>query len=365
MPSQYKYIRICGRYFCSQQNPIKLYWYLCFNNKSLKLIPIFKKYKAWRIIRQLMEHRLGIRVKETSMQLPFFGNLCLRVHRGHRLFNYPKKRVIKVFDSDVPAEKKTSEINAVQQASEFSFTPHLFHWDIKQGWYEEELINGYLGYGPTKSDTTAFIDLYHKKIAPCIEQIILSKPVIYTTVGSRISDCLDTLQDTITSELELDRSKVYQIEKFVKSIIEQLSLKKETRVGLVPTHGDFSFKNILSTENGLRVLDWESLNNRTILCDLYNCFFTEIYYERVSTQLIDEIKDAISSLQLHLTNKSPEIAGILSGPIDTYRKLYYLERICTLAERRINNQLLDVILRSITVFQSYERIVSSSINQNQ
>jgi thiamine kinase-like enzyme len=358
MSAQYEYINIFGKYYCLQQNPVALAWFLYFKNKSLKLLPSFQKLKVSRVIKRFIEHRLQLRDNRSVLVLSIFGNLCLRVHRGYRLFNYGQNTVIRIIDPDVDTAIVTREIEAVRQASEFDFAPRIFRWNIEEGWYEEELLNGYLSYGIPKSDSAALSKMYYQDIAPCIEQMILFQPPIKTTVSARINECLEVWQDARLSEPELDTSRVYQVQQFTESVIKQLYLNPDRQITLVLSHGDFSLRNMLSTRKGLRVIDWESLAHRSVLFDLYNCFFTELYYRRVSTNLVAEINDAISSLQLRIMSKSPELATALTGSAQMYRRLYYIERICTLVDRKLNNELLDVILRSIEVFHRYEEIVT-------
>ena len=72
-----------------------------------------------------------------------------------------------------------------------------------------------------------------------------------------------------------------------------------------------------------------------------------------------EINEAILSMQARLDTKLPDIAKSIELFASTYRKLYYIERICMLLERDLSNQLLDVVLRSINVFERYEKAVEN------
>ena len=103
------------------------------------------------------------------------------------------------------------------------------------------------------------------------------------------------------------------------------------------------------------VIDWESAGRRSALFDLYNYFFTESYYGRITTDLTSEISEAISSLQSRLTSKAPSIASSLCSLAGVYCRLYTLERVLALLERELSDDLLDVILRSIEVFARYEK----------
>jgi thiamine kinase-like enzyme len=124
---------------------------------------------------------------------------------------------------------------------------------------------------------------------------------------------------------------------------------------LVFSHGDFSLVNIINTKNGIKVIDWESAGRRSVLFDLHNYFLTEVYYKRATLSIASEIDQAIAMLQARLAPSAPELAKTLPSRVQTYRELYYLERVCTLLDRELNDQRLDVILRSIDVFERYEQ----------
>jgi thiamine kinase-like enzyme len=119
---------------------------------------------------------------------------------------------------------------------------------------------------------------------------------------------------------------------------------------LVFSHGDYSLENILKSKTGIKAIDYEGAALRNPLYDLYNFFFTEIYFERVDFNLEQVLNRAISFLQARLLQKEPELAKNLVSLAPIYRKLFYIERICMILERELNNQLLDVIHRSIEVF---------------
>ena len=64
-------------------------------------------------------------------------------------------------------------------------------------------------------------------------------------------------------------------------------------------------------------------------------------------------------MQARLDTKFPDIAKSIELFASTYRRLYYIERVCMLLERELSNQLLNVVIRSIDVFERYENVVES------
>ena len=113
--------------------------------------------------------------------------------------------------------------------------------------------------------------------------------------------------------------------------------------------------NILNTKEGISVIDWEYADSRNPLCDLYNYFFTELYYGRAKgNNLISEINAAILRLNKVLVERLPVIADRLVRQAKIYRWIYYLERINVILEREPSDNSLDVLLRSIKIFGEIE-----------
>lgn len=353
----YQYVEINRHYYCLQQNLFTLAWFLLFKSRSLQFRPSFRRQNLVQKLTRLVLHQCRLRKIEHVLELPVYGNLILRVHRGYRIFNYQKDTTKKIIDPDVPLASVAREIEGVCTAGQLVFAPTVIRFNIKERWYEEELINGHVSYVLPKSNSAALLKMYHENIAPCIEQMILLTPPVETTIGAVLTKCVTVLEDYKLSTPELDVSKIQRIQKFGFSMIEQLWTEERRQIHLVFSHGDFSLRNMLCTKKGLVVLDWESVDRRSMLFDLYNCFFTELYYNRVSTNLVSEINQAVSSLQSRLRSQIPNTVTSVLPSAEAYRWLYYVERICMLLDRKLDNKLLDVILRSISVFSHYEKAV--------
>jgi len=357
MPDQHQYVKISRQYYCLQQNPIALAWFLCFRSKSLQLRHTFGKKKVMRTVKALVQHQLHLQKSRTVLELPFYGNLCLKVHRGYRIFNYRRNTVVRMFDPEVDPAIVASEIEGVRSAGQLDCAPNVLRWNGKERWYEEDLVMGHPAYFNPRSGSAAFFEIYHQDVAPCLEGMILLQAPL--TEGLR--DYVDVLThsfERIAYEPELDADKINSIRRFVESVIARLWLERDRQIDLVFSHGDFSLPNILRTRDGIRVIDWESAGRRSVLFDLHNYFFTELYYKRATTDLLLEIEEAISSLQSRLASKAPGIARTLCLSAQMYRWLYYVERILVLLDRELSDKVLDVILRSIEVFNRYEEAMA-------
>lgn len=360
MSARYQYVKIGNRYFCLQQNPFTLVWFLYFRNEGSQ--PHLLKLSKKRLIRYLVaviQHRLPLQKKGASLlELPVYGNLCLSVHRGYKVFNFHRNSVTKVFAPEIDQAAVFSEIERVRSAGLLDFAPSVRRWNIEQRWYEEDFVSGDLGYAIPHSEAQTLLEIYYRHVAPVIEDMILLKPPLTKNVGAYLDEMSGFLDEKQLCNPKLEIEKIKAIRRFAEAVVQQLLFNSDCQVDLVFSHGDFSFVNILSAEKGMIVIDWESAARRSMLNDFYNYFFTELYYQRVKTDLVVEINDAILSLQTRLNAKKSVGPGadLLS---QIYRWFYYLERIQVLLERELSNKVLDVLMRSIEVFNHYEEMVGN------
>ena len=123
-----------------------------------------------------------------------------------------------------------------------------------------------------------------------------------TTVSKVLDQCGQTWEYGRLSRQNLDTEKVNVIYQFIQPILSKLFNYPDQPVYQVFTHGDFSLRNMLATKKRFVIIDWESIAHRSILFDLYNFFLTELYYNRVSTDLTSETRKAILTLQNRLGN---------------------------------------------------------------
>jgi hypothetical protein len=357
MPVQYQYVKIGRPFYCLQQSPVVLAWLLYFKYETLRLHSLkIDKKQGISALRALVRHQLHLGSSDSVLELPAYGNLCLPVHRGYRVFDFRRKAVTRTFDPEVDRAIVENEIEGVRQAGRLDFAPAVPRWNEEERWYEEEYVIGDRARWIPKSEPEAVVRIYRQHVAPCLEHMILLQAPVNVKLGEYVGRIMDSLGDGRLSKPGLNVGKAMAIRDFVESVAEHLLLEGSgTAVDLVFSHGDFSLRNMLRTRDGMVVIDWESAGRRSALFDLYNYFFTESYYGRITTDLISEISEAISSLQSRLTAKAPSIASTLCFLAGVYCRLYTLERVLALLERELSDDLLDVILRSIEVFARYEK----------
>jgi hypothetical protein len=117
---------------------------------------------------------------------------------------------------------------------------------------------------------------------------------------------------------------------------------------------------MLTTEEGLIILDWESAGYRSALYDFFSYFF---YRPACINHPVDEMFQELNESLQHFLDSPTMISSSIKNNILTsiheYRRIFYLEMLCILLERHTtdkNLNILDFILRYIEAFNRYEKI---------
>jgi hypothetical protein len=288
------------------------------------------------------------------LNLPFYGNLCLPVHRGYKIFNFRRKIVVKLMRAEIDPAVVSTEIEAVRKAGRLEFAPRILNWNFRERWFEEEFINGCPFYANPKVKSNICFEIFQRHITPCLGKMIqLQTPqsIEIREYVQRLAELAENKKKIIVQTNNIASNLVYG---FIDSIVCQILKKSEGKIPLVFSHGDFSLVNILKRDHDIKVIDWEDAAQRNPLYDLYNYFFTEFYYGRTTSKAVTEINEAIKFLHACIVTKSPEIAATLLSSAEICRWLYYLERVGMLLEREFSSKILEVILKSIDVFNACE-----------
>jgi hypothetical protein len=354
MAPEYPYIPVAGKYFCSGCNLVSLAWTLLVKTRSLNLGSLgIQQRQLPTILQSIVRHRKHAQADSTDILiLPAFGHLCMRVHQGYKVFNLSKLTTTKIFDQNLDAVTAANEINSIRDASSLDFAPTLIEVDPGNAWYTETFCPGKRSSKKEASDPAA---IYERIVGDHLSQMISSKPLRTTELAEYLHGTRDSISQRLTNfDNELSR----RIDDFVRRIATRLEASTDSPIQLAFTHGDFSFVNFLYRNSDITVIDWESARQRSILHDLYNYFLTELYYGRIQSNLSTPIDDAISSLIRRLVLIDPEFPEKLIDSKDTYRWLYYLERLLTLLDREPSSGQMNVINRSIDTFDKHESRVS-------
>jgi hypothetical protein len=276
----------------------------------------------------------------------------MRVHQGYKVFNLVKLTTTKIFDKNLDAVTAANEISSIRDASALDFAPTLIEVDAGNAWYTETFCPGKRSSKKEVSDPVA---IYERIVGDHLSKMISSKPLRTADLAEYLHGTHDSIGKRLTS---FDKVLSRRIDDFVCRIATRLEASTDNPIQLAFTHGDFSFVNFLYRNSDIAVIDWESAQQRSILHDLYNYFLTELYYGRIQSNLSAPIDDAISSLIQRLVVIDPEFPDKLTDSKDTYRWLYYLERLLTLLDREPSSSQMNVINRSIDTFNKHESWLS-------
>jgi hypothetical protein len=360
----YKYVRIDrGLYVCLHQNLAVLPWLIYLKGKPLGLRPknLAETFKSVRRFlgwgKRLARSALPFRNEDLILELPFYGHLCLEVHRGYKVFDLRRDTVVKLFEPEVDASIVLMEIERARTVSLYDFAPSVRRWSVAERWYEEEYVNGdpvitYTnGYPVTSSDPTNFLETYYQYLSPCLEKLILAQPARRLNVTEYLSTLLDITSEMI-SKNSSDKDKSLHVSRFVDSVEEKLHNYKDYEVYIVLSHGDFGNNHVMANDHGIKIIDWEYLSHRSILFDLYSCLFEQLFFNRRVHDFNKQLNDAVSLLKVNLAPKTPAIANDLFDLAQVYRWIFYIEQICSGVEYSFT--IMNGKIKWINAFNRFE-----------
>ncbi len=369
------------RYFCIQQNPAVLAWVLFFKKNTIRpAIRIsLKKWSLRWIISEIRRHyyifrtnisiftdfvryKYSIENNNPLVELPIYGQICVPVHKGFKIFNLQRGTVIKIFKQDVNKSAIVNEVEHLKNVSRIDFASSIKRWDFDQRWYEEDFISGSLDNSSKGRDSTTLLKKFYRDIVPCLESLIIYKSLITKNVIEYIGDILNLFEVNKLPSRKIDIQKVNKIRNFINSMVERLQYEGNLSAFLVFTHGDFCPANILNTRHKVRVLDWESTMYRSALFDFYSYFFYRPVHQGLPVKkLVSEINEALPFYMSRLSLNAPDLYKNLLYLEKVYRWLYYIERVCMLVERERTDTKFDImkiILGFIDAFDQYEELLS-------
>lgn len=348
----YEYFRAGRRYFCTRQSPPALFWLLYIRSLwleigSLRLDSVTKRTAV----------RMSLLLKRRSfplLRLPFFGQIGLPVHGGYKLFDFDRRRVIKVFNSDVDPEAVAAEIESIRAASHLSFVPAVFDASVDGRYYEEEMVFGKRAY----LVSNAAYEKYRDAVEACLAEMIEAGALQARKLPEYVNESLGLLERPgFVSYERLDPNACRRVRGFIERQVGALRAEGDIGLDLVFSHGDFSRQNVLLTKRGIAVVDWEDSGYRSPLCDLHNCYLADLYYDRIDEKACAEAIDRVAA-QLAGRRASGERAFFRPGPLT--RTLYYFERILSLSSRELDERRMKVILSSIDLFERFEQALQQT-----
>jgi thiamine kinase-like enzyme len=355
----YKYVKIERNiYSCLDQNPLIMGWLLYVKGKPIEfrqrgLIGTLKSLR--RILAFVKKH---VECKHLLnnvpvLELPFFGNLCMEIGRGYKVFDLRRGIVTKIFKTEIDEASVASEISSVRETGRYNFAPSVHNWDIKKRCYQEDYVNG---YRLTSTDSTVILNTYYRFVASQIENMILSRRPQQTNLSAYINRTADIFSHRLAA-VDLNAQKVSKIKNFIYSAREKLSANGNFMINLGLSHGDFGHNHVVCTKQGTKIIDWEYYGNRSILFDFFNCFFVQLFLKNTIHGIVQEINKALLFLSERLGTKMPELTNDLVPLAEIYRWVFYIERVCSTLE--LHGLRAGAMERWIEVFEQYERKLSA------
>ena len=370
------------RYLGLDQNFVVLFWILFFEKDTIRTkIRSELKFSSLRLIfdgfskgdllsffknnfvtlLRFVSYKYKFRKPKAIVCLPFYGHTCVQVHKGYKIFDLRRGVVIKFFDPDVSIQDISNEIEQMKIISPLKFAPSLRKWDILKRWYEEDYFVGTIEASSVPMDSEVLLGKFFQELVPHATNLIFLKTPFVKNNEQYIDDLIRSLEATCAGGQVPMNKNSEKVKKFIQLIVDQLKTNGKINLFHVFAHGDFCPENILKTQHGIKIIDWESAKYRSVLFDFYSYFFYRPFQKNVPVKaLVFEINEALPYFISKLSEKLPEVAKNILAFESFYRKTYYLERISMLAEREITDKRLDIwndIFRYIEAFESYEQML--------
>ena len=301
------------------------------------------------------------RKSEGVVALPVYGQMCLPVHKGYKVFDWYRKAVIKVFDLDVDSSHILREIELLQHVSKFDFAPSIRKWNVEKRWYEEDFQLGtldasYAPYPPMDSQTV--LTKFQDHLVHTLNSLILSQEPKVTNAVAYVTDLINFLNFSSFAKQESTVQEYTRVANFVDFIVGQFQGERDNPILLVFTHGDFVAANMVNTTHGMKIIDWENAGYRSALFDFYSYFFHRGAFNKIPVSLlVSELKEALSIQISGLAKHALEVSHSLKTLEKVYRWTFYIEMICKFVERHQTDKNLDImkyLQQYLSVFIRYE-----------
>jgi thiamine kinase-like enzyme len=387
----YRYIKLPGeekRYFCIQQNMFSLVWTLFLGTNTLMpskdssadpkssgrfILECIRQYYFFlksnlRKTIHFIRCKLGVRKIIASVDLPIYGQTCVLVNKGHKIFDQRQKLAIKIYRNDVDEMLIRKELKRIAIGSHFKFGVLLKRVNIEERYYQEEYVKGDLDYSPIPIRLEKLLEKFVKDIVPCLFKMMLYEEPMLVNLYCYINKLQENLEKQNLKSKSIDDHNIEKVVRFISSIKEKFNYKQNTSIFIAFSHGDFCPANMLNTKEGLRVLDWESAFMRSVFFDFYSYFFFRALHQKhLLFDLMLEINLAVQVYLSRIKIKCPMVAEVVKTNIKLYRWIFYIERIYMMVDRVMYDTKLDVkknISRYIDTFIAFEKLADEYFIQN-
>jgi len=354
--ADYRYFRIGKFLACLDQSIVDAVKYAGLGYERHKLRSIGASRSVGRaVIKAVVRDRLGLLNASELVELPAFGHVGLQVHGGCKLFDFERREVVKVFTPETSSQDAVVEISASKQASEVPSAPRFIAEDPDLAWYREEFICGMHATDGGFRSGAEILDFY-PDVEKCLLDLVACSPPRRIAANIHFERLADLTFRSHWLSAGLDAQKIEEISEYVRQLRDWLANQAATEeLQLVLTHGDFSLVNAISTDGGLRFIDWEGIAPGGLYSDVFNFVFVERYYDRASDNFRNEMSEFIRGYRKASQERFPELREAAETDLVFARRQYYLERLSLLLNRKVSSNLCKVVCNSIALFRDFDR----------
>ena len=351
----YRYREI-GKYLVCVDQPVSgalrnlVFGYEANKLSSLGVTPAV----ARNAIKVVVRAKLRSRYSNHYQPLSAFGQLGMQVHRGYKLFDFDGARVTKIFAPGVSREEADQEIAASKEAAIVSSAPRFVAADPDSTWFIEEYIKGTHATDLVSRNSSDYLR-YYDDVEKCLLELLGCSVPLVIDARAHISRLADDAWRDRWLNAGFSKEETDGISDYIRQLSSELvECMAGRQLQLTRTHGDFSLVNAISTDNGLRIIDWEGIGPGSLFSDIYNFMFAERYYERSSADFSSEVQSIIEKFRDAVLKRYPALQQAATMNQSMVRRLYYLERIRLMANRDATPVLYRVIRKSIAMFTEFD-----------
>ena len=357
----YRYHRIGKHFVCVDQPVLAAIRTLLLGYEQNRLQSIgVSRHASRKAVQFVARGKLGLLNSEQQLALPVRGQIALLVHRGFKVFDFERREVTKVFDPGVSSEVAGKEIAASRRASGVAAAPAFIAEDAEGAWYKEEYVCGVHATDAEFRDGIDILDCY-ADVEKCLLDLVASGQLTNVDARTHFDRQADLSFRDRWLQAGCNQEDVDEISAYVESLRDWLFAQHgPDQLQLVLSHGDFSLVNAISTNNGLRFIDWEGVAPRGLYNDVFNFLFVERYYERASANFLDEMSEFIDRYCAAIQAAVPALSDASRQDLAVARRQYYLERLRLLLDRAESQNLGSVVLKSIEMFRDFDQQVGDA-----
>lgn len=351
----YRYHRIGKHLVCLDQTVHDVVKTLGLGHDRYKLRSIgVSKSDGRKAVQIVTRGKFGLLNSAQQIELPVFGQIAMRVHRGFKVFDLKRREVAKVFDEETPNDAARIEVAASRQASEINAAPRFLAEDPDLTWYREEYICGVHATDPEFRAAAEILDFY-PDVEKCLLDLVACKPPVRIDAITHINHHSDVSFRDRWLNAGQAAEKIDEIAEYVEHLREWLTGQSTPgQLQLVLTHGDFSLVNAISTSAGLRFIDWEGIAPGGLYSDVFHFLFVERYYDRASPCFLEDVSVFVERYREASQARFPELSEAAETNLTFARRQYYLERLSLLLNRAVSSNLCKVICKSIATFRDFD-----------